>query len=66
MKRLRHIITLSFLLTTVLSCSKNENDVKVVLPSNLQVQTTVASDGSGLVTVNASAQNVNLDRKSTV
>jgi len=59
MKRLRHIITLSFLLTAALSCSKNENDVKVILPSNLQVQATVASDGSGLVTVNASAQNVN-------
>ncbi|HEY9007500.1 MAG TPA: family 16 glycosylhydrolase [Ohtaekwangia sp.] len=47
------------ILGVIIGCSNGDSEQKLTLPSNLQVQVTVSQDGSGLVTVAASATNAN-------
>lgn len=44
-------------LTLFVSCKEEENDPVFIVPTDLQVEVTVATNGSGQVTVNAAANN---------
>ncbi len=50
------LLLLSFLCFTI-SCGEDDGNVSVD-PSNLQVSTSISDDGSGLVTIDATAENV--------
>jgi beta-glucanase (GH16 family) len=59
MKLIRSFMVTILLLFLALSCKEGGNNEPLTLPSNLTVDVDISTDGSGDVTVTASAQNAN-------
>jgi beta-glucanase (GH16 family) len=55
--RIIHNTILSVLLLLIISCGNDEEIIKEGYPLNLIIETNVTNDGSGLVTIQASAEN---------
>jgi len=59
MKNLKILFTSCVIILSITGCSKDDKNDDVVLPSDLQIETTVNATGTGAVTVKATSKNNN-------